>query len=154
MKKIFPYLCKSTARRLRFTAAERVVKVRAVVEAAIEAYSEALIVEADDRQESGQRRRTRAALDGARTLVMNRAKSGLVKVGTAIAADKFALLRQIQGADRFLSDTVELVLSYYLWHSPGRRKTRDDFSGFLWPPIDLPTEINVYHFIKNITESQ
>jgi hypothetical protein len=151
MEKIFPYLCPSTARRLRFAAVERVVKVRAVIEAAIDAYSQALAIEADDRHDSDSRARVMAALHGARSLVKGRAKSGLTKVGTAISPEKFASLRQIQGSDRFLSDTVELVLSYYLWQAPESRRRRDDFSGFLWPPIDLPAEINVYRFINDTT---
>lgn len=130
------------------------MKVRSVVEAAIAAYSEALSAEADTLQEPAKRRRTSAALDAARTLVRNRTKRGLVKIGTAISTESFTLLRQIQGSERFLSDTVELVLSYYLWQAPERRKARDDFSGFLWPPIDPPKEFNVYHFVKNITESE
>lgn len=154
MTKIFPYLTPATARRLQFTAADRVVKVRSVVEAAISAYSEALSAEGDTLQEPTKRHRTSAALDAARTLVKNRTKRGLVKIGTAISTESFTVLRQIQGSERFLSDTVELVLSYYLWQAPERRSARDDFSGFLWPPIDLPGDFNVYHFVKNVTESE
>jgi hypothetical protein len=153
MPKIFPYLSEPTARRLRQIALSRSAKHRHIFESAIEAY-----VTSAEEQESPDvapdiRQRYRAATQAAEVAVRNRRKKGLTKVGTYISTHHHQMLRAIQGPKgQFLSDTVELVLSYFLWREVDFQDGRNNFSAFLWPFIDLPHGLNFSKFVREISE--
>lgn len=152
MKKIFPYLSESTAKRLRQMALSRSAKLRHIVESAIESY-----VNATEQQRCADdphlRLRYEIALQTAQSAVAKRRKTGLTKVGTCISTLHHDLLLSIQvPKGQFLSDTVELVLSYFLWRDPSAQDERDVFSGFLWPFIHLPSHVNLATFVKEMSE--
>jgi hypothetical protein len=153
MPKIFPYLSEPTARRLRQTALSRSAKHRHIFESAIEAY-----VTATEEQESPAvapdiRQRYRVATQAAEAAVRNRRKKGLIKVGTYISTKHHEMLCAIRGPKgQFLSDTVELVLSYFLWREVDFQQGRNNFSAFLWPFIDLPQGLNFGKFVREISE--
>lgn len=153
MPKIFPYLSEPTARRLRQTAASRPAKHRALFESAIEAYTEACERRTLIGTSPDQKQRYRVAIEAAELAVRNRRKKGLTKVGTFISARHHQMLTAVQMPNgQFLSDTVELVLSYYLWREVGLQEARNNFSGFLWPFIDVPRGVDFDKFVKEISE--
>lgn len=151
MKKIFPYLSQRTARQLRMTAATRVIKIGAVVEAAIDAYSQALAVDADELQDVDLRRRNRLSLEQTARVVKARVKKNSVKVGTSISEDHHNVLLGIQGTGGFLSGAMELALTFHLREAPEARAERDSLTTFLWPPIDLPRGIQIMRFIRHVS---
>ena len=151
MKKIFPYLRPGTARQLRTQAAQRSVKIRGIIEAAIAHYADALALTADQLQDVELRRRNRLALERAQQNVRDRVKTDSVKIGASISPHHYKLLTTISGTDRFLSDTLECVLTFHLWHDPVVREERDNLTGFLWPPIDLPVPFEIRRFLANVS---
>lgn len=99
------------------------------------------------------RQRYRVATQAAEVAVRNRRKKGLTKVGTFISTRHHEMLCAIRGPKgQFLSDTVELVLSYFLWREVDFQQGRNNFSAFLWPFIDVPQGLNFGKFVREISE--
>lgn len=153
MPKIFPYLSEPTARRLRQAALSRSAKHRHIFESAIEAYVTATEEQKNPAIAPDIRQRFRVAMQGAEVAVRNRRKKGLTKVGTYISTKHHEMLCAIRGPKgQFLSDTVELVLSYFLWREVDFQQGRNNFSAFLWPFIDVPQGLDFGKFVREMSE--
>jgi hypothetical protein len=153
MPKIFPYLSEPTARRLRQMALSRSAKHRHIFESAIEAYVTATEELKSPAIAPEMRQRYRVATQAAELAMRNRRKKDLTKVGTYISMQHHEMLCAIrEPKGQFLSDTIELVLSYFLWKEVDFQEARHNFSAFLWPFIDVPPSLDFDKFVREISE--